>query len=137
MVSTAESLARPLAIATLLLAAGTPMAARAQSVLQCKLISESSELSVANWAADVSDGYLRLLLERSIHSDGPSSVYDFKPFNRHRSVYTDKGDGDNANPEFWMATVEAGGWTLIDRWVIYQSGATHDFITLQCPPRAP
>ncbi len=137
MGSAFRSLARSLASAILILTAGSPMAARAQSVLQCRLISKSSGLEAANYAADIAGGYLRLLLLRRDNPTDTSSVYDFEPFSDHRSVHAEQGESGHTDPEFWMATVEASGQTLIDYWAISGSSATHGYIKLQCPSPAP
>jgi hypothetical protein len=137
MGSVFRSVARSLATAGLILAVGSPMAARAQSVLQCQLISKSSGLEAANYAADITGGYLRLLLLRSNDPTVASSVYGFEPFTDHRSVYAEQGESGHTDPEFWMATVEASGQVLIDYWEISGTSATHEYLKLQCPSRAP
>jgi len=125
------STARWLSAAFVPLMVGSTISAQAQSALACRLIGKSDELHLPAMAADLSGGYLRLLLIYQ-QDDVPSRALDFAPFSDHRSVYGESG-GDNEKPEFWMATVESDGQILIDRWEIYGPGVVHTYIKLQCP----
>lgn len=110
--------------------------AQAQRVLECHFVSVTPESFVyGRWsfAADISGGFVHLLLARPQDSD--PTVTAFKPLDQSRSIHTDvvSGTGDGgATANFEMATVGPDELVILDQW---QFGGTeqYDRLILRCP----
>jgi hypothetical protein len=110
--------------------------ARAQRVLECHFVSVTPDSFVyGQWsfAADISGGFMHLLLARPQDSD--PTVTAFRPLDQGRSIHTalDAGTSDGGTTaNFEMATVGPGELVTLDQW---QFGATeqHDRLILRCP----
>jgi hypothetical protein len=119
-----------------LLAAAIATPARAQRVLECRVVSVTPTSFVyGQWsfAADISDGFLHLLLARP--QDADPTVTAFTPLDHGRSVHTAMGSsaGDSGGTaEFEMATLGPDDLVTLDQW---QFGGTeaYDRLILRCP----
>jgi hypothetical protein len=127
-----------------------PSQVQAQSVMDCRVTGRDGSFAgetmaaASSFEADVSDGFLRLLLVRvkdpdtgHVKNPDPPDAYIvvFEPFSGHRSIHgtASNRDGGDAAAEFWMATTGPGEQVVIDKWDLSSSGASHSGLTLQCP----
>jgi hypothetical protein len=130
---------RLMRLATMLLylfAVAIAPAVRAQRVLECRFVSVApSSFVYGQWsfAADISGGFLHLLLARPQDTD--PTVTTFTPLDHGRSVHTamQVGSGDGASTaNFDMATLGPDDLVTLDQW---QFGGTeqYDRLILRCP----
>ena len=127
---------RPAAMLLCLLAAAITTPARAQRVLECRVVSVTPASFVyGRWsfAADISGGFLHLLLARP--QDAEPAATAFTPLDSGRSVHkameTGSGDG-GASADFEMATLGPDDLVTLDQWQFGGSEA-YDRLILRCP----
>jgi hypothetical protein len=113
-----------------------PRAADAQRVLECSVVGVSpTSFDIDHWgfAADISGGYLNLLLTRPTSADPYVTV--FAPLRTRISVHTavePASGSDTGTSDFDMATLGQGDLVVLDQW---RFGGTTDYdqLTLKCP----
>ena len=115
------------------LMAGSP--AQAQRVLECRFVSvDPSSFTYGQWsfAADISGGYLHLLLARP--TDAAPYVTAFDPLRPGVSVHKEvtSGDSNGATATFDMATLGADQSLTLDQWS-FGGDESYDRLTLRCP----
>lgn len=113
--------------------------ARAQRVLECQFVAvEPASFAYGSWsfAADISDGYLHMLLVRPM--DGTPYATDYAPLRDgmsvHKAVPAASGDS-GATATFELATVLPGNRLVLDQWS-FGGSESYDRLTLRCPSHA-
>lgn len=124
--------------ATLLCLLALPLApaAGAQRVLECHFVSVTPDSFVyGQWsfAADISGGFLHLLLARPQDSD--PTVTSFRPLDHGRSIHDalDAGTNDGGSTaHFEMAMVGPDELVTLDQWQ-FGGMEQYDRLILRCP----
>lgn len=115
---------------------GAVAPARAQRVLECQFVAvDPASFVYGSWsfAADISGGYLRLLLVRP--TDAAPYAVDYAPLRRGMSIHKalPAASGDSGNTaSFELATVAPGDLLTLDQWSFGGTEA-YDKLTLRCP----
>lgn len=128
---------RALLLAGFALVGLAPVApAQAQRILDCRFVGvEPSSFVYGSWsfAADISGGYLHLLVVRP--TDAAPYAVDYAPLRSGMSVHKAQpaASGDSgATAGFELATVAPGDLLVLDQWSFGGTEA-YDKLTLRCP----
>ncbi|GAB0119216.1 hypothetical protein [Acidisoma sp. 7E03] len=110
--------------------------AQAQRVLECQFVSvQPSSFAYGSWsfAADISGGYLHMLLTRP--PDAAPFATDYAPLRDgmsvHKAVPAASSDS-GATAAFELATVQPGNVLVLDQWS-FGGSESYDTLTLRCP----
>jgi hypothetical protein len=110
--------------------------ADAQRILECQFVAvEPSSFVYGSWsyAADISGGYLHLLLVRP--ADTVPYVSDYTPLRNGMSIHKAlpaPGSDSGNTASFELATVLPGDLLVLDQWS-FGGREAYDKLTLRCP----